>query len=221
MGEDLKAIGILGGTFDPVHSGHIKMAQAAKSILNLDEVRLVPCHLPPHRDTPRQTSVQRLKLLKLAIESVDGLVADDREMKRAKPSWTVDTLKDFRDEFGNDVSLSLLMGADSFGQLTDWHQWQELPKLAHIAVFLRPGYTITYEGVLGEWLDKSLDRKLSLKQLIRERSAGHVLVLNQSQINISATDIRKQLASGIMPKRLDSKVQHYIKQHQLYGYVEK
>ncbi|MGH1485140.1 MAG: nicotinate-nucleotide adenylyltransferase [Cellvibrionaceae bacterium] len=203
-------IGLLGGTFDPVHLGHIQMALEAKQCLNLAEVRLMPCHQPPHREQPQLTSEQRVCLLQLAIEGIDGLSIDDREMRREGPSYTVDTLKDLRKELGPDVSIVLLMGADAYASLTQWHRWQELLKLAHIGVFLRPGFVLPASGILSDLLN---DSDVSD---IEKKVAGSVVALNQKQVDISATEIRRQLAAEEVPSQLAQNVYEYIINNQLY-----
>lgn len=203
-------LGLLGGTFDPVHLGHIHMALAAKKRLNLTELRLLPCHQPPHREQPQLTSEQRRHLLQLAIEGMNGLCIDDREMRRSGPSYTVDTLQDLRKEVGADVSIVLLMGADAYASLTQWHQWQKLLKLAHIGVFLRPGFVLPVSGVLADLLIHSTGRD------IEKSRAGSVMVLNQMPIDISATEIRSQLAAGKVPSQLAPNVYNYIINNQLY-----
>lgn len=213
----MKTIGVFGGTFDPVHNAHIQMALSALSKLDLDEVRLIPCHQPPHRDQPQLTSRQRLHLLELATAHHPSLLVDDRELKRSGPSWTVDTLRDLRQEFGEQVSIVLLMGADAYSSLNSWHQWQQLPKLAHIAVFLRPGYSLPDSGPLSEYLDRSSSGQPLLLG-IQNQPSGLVAALDQSQVDLSATYVREQLGKGRLPSGLDPAVSHYIVQHQLYGY---
>jgi nicotinate-nucleotide adenylyltransferase len=211
----LRTIGFFGGTFDPVHCGHIQMALAAKKILQLDEVRLLPCHQPPHRDTPQLTSQQRLLLLALAVKDIDGLSIDDRELKRNNYSWTVETLKDCRKEFGDEPSITLLMGVDAYNNLQSWYEWQQLPSLAHIGVLQRPNYTLPKVGILADWLAASSAAN------IHTHSAGMVVALQQPQLPWSATAIRKQLALGIKPEGLPEQVYDYIVAHQLYGFTEK
>jgi nicotinate-nucleotide adenylyltransferase len=211
----LPTIGFFGGTFDPVHCGHIQMALAAKNILRLDELRLLPCHQPPHRDTPQLTSQQRLLLLALAVKGVDGLSIDDRELRRDNISWTVETLKDCRKEFGDELSITLLMGVDAYNSLQSWHEWQQLPKLAHIGILQRPNYTLPKEGILADWLAASSAAN------INKQAAGMVVALEQPQLPWSATVIRKQLALGIKPEGLPERVYNYIVAHQLYGFTEK
>ena len=211
----LRTIGFFGGTFDPVHCGHLQMALAAKKHLKLDEVRLLPCHQPPHRAAPQLTSQQRLLLLNLAVQEVDGLSIDDRELRRDKLSWTVDTLKDCRKEFGDELSIILLMGVDAYNGLQQWYEWQQLPKLAHIGVLQRPEYTMPKVGILANWLERSSAAN------IRRQPAGTVIALEQPQLPWSATEIREQLALGVQPKGLPESVFNYIVAHQLYGFTEK
>ncbi len=210
----LKTIGLFGGTFDPVHDGHLHVALEAKNALNLDEVRLLPCHQPPHKNTPELSSEQRLLLLRLAANNLDGLLVDDRELRRDKLSWTVDTLKECRTEFGDEVSITLLMGADAYNGLQSWHHWQMLPKLAHIGVLQRPGYQLPHHGVLADWLAVSTAAK------IHTEAAGMVIAIKQPILPWSATEIREQLIRGVRPKGLPKVVFDYIVTHQLYGFTE-
>ena len=132
----LKAVGVFGGTFDPVHKGHIQMALEAKKQLDLEEIRLIPCHVPPHREQPVLNSACRLQLLQLAVSGIAGIVIDDRELFREGPSFTVDTLKALRNELtserGDEVSLVLILGADAYARLNTWERWQEIPALAAV-----------------------------------------------------------------------------------------
>jgi nicotinate-nucleotide adenylyltransferase len=211
----MKVVGIFGGTFDPIHNGHIQMALEAKHHLKLSEVRLLPCHYPPHRPRPNTTSQQRLSMLKLAVAGKEGLLVDDRELQRDGPSYTVDTLSELRDEMGADVSLVLLMGVDAYIHLMSWHRWQELLILSHIAVFLRPGFTLPSEGLLADLI------RQSKRESVFQKPAGDVLVLQQQQIDVSATEIRQQLSIGKIPEQLSLDVQSYIVNNQLYEFREK
>jgi nicotinate-nucleotide adenylyltransferase len=210
--QTLKTVGVFGGTFDPIHKGHLQVANFAKSLLNLDEIRLLPCHLPPHRSQPQLSSAERLSLLELAVKGNTSLVVDDRELRRDGPSYTVDTLKDLRDELGAEVSIVLLMGADSYLSLMHWHKWQLITTLSHIGVMMRPGYSLPQDGVLADWLDKSEADE------IYQQSAGIVFTINQPEIDVSATEIRRQLKMGIMSDSLPAQVQTFIAANHLYGY---
>jgi len=138
-------IGIFGGTFDPVHFGHLRSALEVKDIFGLDEVRLIPCAMPPHRESPAVTAAMRLQMLALAIKNQPGLTIDTRELDRYQlqqtPSYMVDTLESLRQEFSNETLL-LFIGTDAFEHLTGWHQWQQLFDYAHIVVLTRPGFAI-------------------------------------------------------------------------------
>ncbi|MBX2807700.1 MAG: nicotinate-nucleotide adenylyltransferase [Cellvibrionaceae bacterium] len=205
-------VGLFGGTFDPVHQGHIHMACEAQRQLGFDKVYLLPSSCPPHRDQPQLSPRQRLHLLNLAVADCAGLIVDDREIHRAGPSYTVDTLKSFRDELGEQASISLLMGADAFSHLTQWHQWQQLPQLAHIVVVERPGYSLPDKGILGGWLS------LSDSEQIRQQAAGQAVSVALTALDISATAIRQQLSSGLLPATLPKPVAEYIEEYHLYGF---
>ncbi|MGZ8137342.1 MAG: nicotinate-nucleotide adenylyltransferase, partial [Methylococcaceae bacterium] len=134
-------IGIFGGTFDPIHYGHLRSALEVKERLGLTEVRLIPCSQPPHREQPVAPAPMRLQMLELAIKNQPGLIADTRELQRQGSSYMVDTLQSLQQEF-KDRSLLLFIGADAFNHLTGWRQWRQLFDYAHIVVMTRPGFTI-------------------------------------------------------------------------------
>ena len=134
-----KALGILGGTFDPIHYGHLRPAQEVLRALDLAEIRVIPAANPPHRRPPVATPEQRLRMVELAVAGVPGFTVDDREFRRGGPSYTVLTLESLRSEFG-ERPLCLLMGLDAFEGIETWHQWQRLPELAHFIVMTRPGW---------------------------------------------------------------------------------
>ena len=133
----MAGIGILGGTFDPVHCGHLRLALEIREQLSLDTVRLLPASSPRLREKPRADGLQRLELLTAAVDGVPGLEVDARELDRDGPTYTVDTLESLRQEFP-DTALVFILGMDSFQSLDRWHRWQELPGLAHLAVAHRP-----------------------------------------------------------------------------------
>ena len=134
-------IGVLGGTFDPIHYGHLRPAKEALVTLGLDQLRFVPAARPPHRRSPVASAEQRLRMVELAVADEPCFVVDDREFGRPGPSYTVDTLISMREEFG-ERTLCLLMGTDAFDGLDTWHCWQRLPQLAHLVVMYRPGWPV-------------------------------------------------------------------------------
>ena len=131
-------IGIFGGTFDPIHYGHLRPASEIRRTLNLDALYLVPAANPPHRPSPVATPAQRLTMLELALTEFPELQVDDRELQRGGISYTVDTLRSYRSQYPQ-AALALLVGTDAFDGIETWHQWQQLPELAHIVVMQRPG----------------------------------------------------------------------------------
>lgn len=189
-------IGILGGTFDPVHFGHLRPALDVAEQLNLDHVRLIPCSEPPHRTQPLATAQLRLTMLQLAIKNNSRFVVDDREIQREGPSYTVDTLKSLRDEFP-ETSLYLILGTDAFLGLQTWHQWEQIIELAHIVVMQRPDEKLDMTEEFRQWYQQHLAKADKQTEL-----AGSIWPVNVMQLAISATFIRQQLTAGSSPQFL-------------------
>ena len=143
----MKPLAILGGTFDPVHIGHLRVAWEAAEALDA-EVRLMPAHVPPHRPQPQASAAHRVAMLRLALAGQSRLALDERELSRPGPSYTVDTLRELRREIGSQRPLLLLVGADAYAGLPSWHDWLELYALAHLVVLTRPGHAVEWSGVL-------------------------------------------------------------------------
>lgn len=208
-----KKIGIFGGTFDPIHIGHLRMALELKEQLGLDEMRLLPCHQPPHRDAPQVSSAQRVEMLRIALQDCPELQLDERELQRDKPSYTYDTLLELRAELGSEVSLVLCMGEDAFAGLPNWYCWQELIRLAHIVVIARSGWAIPDSGDARDLLNK---HQRELKSLDCE-PAGSIVLQSPRLLPISATEIRQQIQAGKSAQFLvPDAVWNYIKANQLY-----
>ena len=203
-------IGIFGGTFNPVHYGHLRSALEVKDIFDLAEIRLIPSANPPHRDLPSVSAESRLKMLQLAIDQQTDLKIDDRELNRAGPSYMVDTLKSIRSEIGSQP-LILFIGSDAFNQLTTWHEWQALFNYAHIVVLTRPNYHL-------QALNDFFSVHLSIDRTeLAQNSAGKLYFQSVRQLDISATAIRDMIAQHKNPGfLLPDKVLTYIRQHQLY-----
>jgi len=214
----MKTIGLLGGTFDPVHLGHIRMAQEFKAQLKFDEMRLLPCHLPPHKATPARTSAQRLAMVQLAIQACPELEVDDRELSREQASYTIDTLVELRREQGPDVSLCWCIGMDSLASLNQWYRWQELLDYAHIVVAARPGWSQPVSGEVAQWLAAN---RLAAEQLDK-RAAGGVVIAPLSLVDVSSTQLRYALAgeggeaNPDWRGQLPAGVYDYIEQQRLY-----
>lgn len=198
-----------------MHFGHLRSALEVLEGLQLAEVRLIPCHIPPHRDQPQHGADCRLELLQLAVADVPGLVVDERELRRSGPSYTVDTLASLRREFSQ-TPLCLIIGMDSFLSLPSWHRWRELTDLAHLVVLSRPGYELKLEGELADWLP---GRRLEAPQQLAETLAGKVYFHPVTQLDISATQIRRLIGSGRIPRFLQPEaVWERIVARGLYGW---
>lgn len=209
----LHSVAMLGGTFDPVHIGHLRSALELREQLGFEQVRLVPCHRPPHRSQPGASSEQRLRMLELALAGEARLCADARELRRSGPSYTFDTLSELRAELGADCSLSLIMGADAFAGLDTWHRWRELPQLAHIVVMARPDCPLPVDGPVAELL-----RELRAEPaVLQEKNCGAIVPVALTPLPISATIIRELLRSGRSPRYLlPDAVWSFIREHALY-----
>ena len=190
-------IGILGGTFDPIHNGHLRTALDVMQAVGLDEVRFIPLHGPVHRDQPQASAELRLQMVEAAIAGEPGFVADDRELKRAGDSYTVDTLRELRQEFP-DQPLLLLMGMDAFNGFPDWHKPDEILQLAHLVVMRRPG-----ESQLSAAARQLLQRaEIRNDRRLNPDKAGGILLQTVTQLDISASLIRNLIKQDKTPRYL-------------------
>jgi nicotinate-nucleotide adenylyltransferase len=189
----MKPLALLGGTFDPVHVGHLRAAIEAREALSAEEVRLLPCAVPPHREQPVAAPAQRLQMIEAAIAGLPGLRADARELQRSGPSYTYDTLVSVRAEIGDARPLVLIVGADAFAGLPTWHRWRELVDLAHIAVLARPDA----HGLIDPRLEELLASNGTADPgQLAQRPAGRVLRLQIPPLPVSSTLIRTRLQEG-------------------------
>ncbi|HEV2679437.1 MAG TPA: nicotinate-nucleotide adenylyltransferase [Rhodanobacter sp.] len=193
----MKPLAIFGGTFDPVHLGHLSVAWEASELLDA-EVRLMPASVPPHRPPPSATAQQRVAMLHAALQGQSRLTLDTRELERSGPSYTIDTLIELRAE-QDGRPLVLLIGADAFAGLPSWHRWRELFEVAHIGVLSRPGV----EAVLpDELLQMTAGCHVDDAAPLRDVPAGKLIELAVTPLEISATRIRELLAAGRDPRYL-------------------
>ena len=228
-------LGILGGTFDPIHNGHLRLGEEAIQQLSLTHVRFIPAGQPPLRDTPSVSANHRLAMVRLATSANPRFDVDDSEVTATQPSYSVDTLTRLRNEIGPLRSLVLLLGKDAFERLAQWHRWQEIFSLAHIAVATRPGNkdlscpvgagdTPSSSGVTG---NTPLECASALAKEVRQRHgsavdlatspSGRIVPFTIPALDISATAIRRQLKAGHQPRYLVADtVVSYIESHQLY-----
>ena len=191
-------IGIFGGTFDPIHYGHLRTALELFEGLSLAEVRFIPCSQQPLREQPIATRDVRLRMAKMAVESDARFSVDAREIEREGVSYSVDTLTGLRAEH-QDRSLCLLLGMDAFLSLPSWRRWEELIGLAHIVVAHRPGWQAPTEGVLGKLVR---GHATEVPQDLSTSRSGRILITPVTQLEISATSLRKLIREGFDPKYL-------------------
>ncbi|SCZ50792.1 nicotinate-nucleotide adenylyltransferase [Thiohalomonas denitrificans] len=212
----MRSIGVFGGTFDPIHFGHLRAALELYEGLQFDEVRLVPASIPPHRDEPSVDSGQRLAMVEAAISEQPDFVIDERELRREGPSYMVDTLQSMRDDFG-DISLSLLMGLDAFLGLPRWHRWERILELAHIVVAHRPGWHLDEAEEAEQRAVELLEERRAEATILQERPAGGIVLRAVTPLAISATAIRRLIGEGHSARYLiPDAVWHMIEKDQLY-----
>ncbi len=210
-----EAIGILGGTFDPIHNGHLQPALDVVDKLGLSHIRLIPNAVPPHRPQPQASAEQRLFMLQLAVNGSDKFKIDTRELARQGESYTVDTLLSLRQDFPNNP-LYLLMGTDAFGHIQTWHCWQQLLELAHIVVMKRPGQHLAMSEQLASWYQNNLASEGD-----NTLSQGKIWPVDVTQLMISATDIRSMFAQGVTPQDLlPDPVIQFIQQANIYRRIQ-
>lgn len=206
-------MGVFGGTFDPVHQGHLRTVAAVRNRLAMDKVLFIPTFMPLLRDKPVAAPHQRLEMVRIAVQSFPGFELDEREILRSGPSYTVLTLEELRSEYPR-VPLCLILGLDAFLRLPQWHRWSELLELAHMALMQRPGWQMPGDP-LPDWWTRALSDHP--KQLIC-RPAGRILPVEVPDVDISSTVLRDRLRTGLpVGEDLPAGVQQYIEDNRLYG----
>jgi nicotinate-nucleotide adenylyltransferase len=194
----MRPIGVFGGTFDPIHYGHLRTAFELWQELHLTEVRFLPTGSPPHRDQPYASPELRLRMVQAAVADEPAFAVDDREVRRSGLSYSVDTLTELRRELP-DRSLCLILGMDAFLGLPNWHRWRELLGLTHIVVAHRPGWKAPTSGPLGEVM---VDHGTGSVRDLHERPAGRIYVHAVTQLEISSTELRQIIETGRDPRYL-------------------
>ena len=207
-------VGVFGGTFNPVHYGHLRSALELVERLQLEQLRLLPSAQPPHRKAPQCSAVHRAAMLELAVAGESRLACDIRELQRPGKSYTIDSLIDLRTELGTDVGLCMVLGCDAVLAISSWHRWQELLDWAHIVVIARPGWELPSKGAVAQWLQ---EHRLEDSRALRQRPAGGIVIEELRPLAISSTEIRDLLAAGRSARYLmPQPVLDYIQTHQLY-----
>jgi len=207
------AIGILGGTFDPIHHGHLRTAHEVLYYFNLTEVRFIPCKQPVHKSNVVANPEQRLAMLRLAVQSHSKFVVDERELRRTSASYTVETLQSLRQETPN-ASLCLIMGTDTYLDVPTWHRWQEILTIANIIVVHRPGNSLPESGLMINLLRQhSLEKGGALTSYL----FGRITLQTITALEITATDIRDKIKQRLYPDYLlPQPVNQYIKENKIY-----
>lgn len=205
----MKRIGVMGGTFDPIHYGHLRSALELAEHLQLDQIRFIPSNIPPHRAQPGVSADKRRDMVALAIQSEPLFVLDDRELQRNGSSYSVDTMQSLRDELGESVQLFFLMGMDAAQGFTQWHRWQDILDLCHLVVFHRPSYIVNLQALLAY---QEHD-----KQAFLSSAVGKVYCQSVTALDISATMIRQHLNQGLSVRYLMPQSSlDYLQEKQLY-----
>ncbi len=206
-------IGIFGGTFDPIHYGHLRIALDIKERLGLSEIRFVPLNNAVHREQPQTTAAQRLAMVQVATEGQPGFSVDERELKRSGRSYTVDTLTSIRRELG-DHPLCLLLGSDAFNGFLRWHRPMDILKQAHLMVLARPGEIYSDDPQLQALLKERHSPEIAP---LHQQPGGLIYFQTVTQLDISSTRIRQSVANGeSVSYLLPLKVEALIKQEGLY-----
>lgn len=209
-----KVVAIMGGTFNPIHNGHLRVAVEAADLLNLNQLKLVPCFHPVHKVMSDISTRQRLDMLGLAVISDARLVVDNREIERAEPSFTIDTLKELRSEVGGSTSIIMVVGMDSFCTLPSWKHWLDLMSYAHILVVSRPGSTPVFTDELKNYYEKY---RASTVAELQCAPSGRIWLQTLSPLDISSSMVRELRANNkSIAYLLPDTVQIYIEKNKLY-----
>lgn len=205
-------IGVFGGTFDPIHFGHLKTVSAVRVQLALARVLIIPTHIPPHRSAPVALSEHRLSMIRAATKGMSELECDDREIRRGGISYTLLTVKELRQEYG-ETPLCLILGLDSFLDLPSWYRWTEILGYVHIVVMQRPGWDLPH-SLPDWWSDAVEENPINLQR----EPHGCVYSMSVPSVDIKSTVIRKQLLRNMrINDALPSSVLSYIRRNKLYG----
>jgi len=213
----MRLIGINGGTFDPIHYGHLRPALEAMQLLQMAEVQFVPCFQPVHKGQPQVSAAQRCQMIERAIEAQPQFVLNKIEIEQGGPSYMVQTLKALKPDFANEA-LVLMMGTDAFAKFCSWHQWQRILALSNILIMHRPGVNVLSDAAQ-QGASLSNEESLWLQRKVESFTCDHgqIMELAVTQLDISSTQIRQYLQSGMGVDYLTPQsVVQYMQQNQLY-----
>ena len=210
----MSLIAYFGGSFDPIHIGHLATACFLTDYLALEKLYFLPAYLSPLK-TQSLASQHRVAMIKLAISNLPQFEIDQQELLRPPPSYTIDTLKTLRQQYGLKQPLAFVMGMDSFLNLTKWHHWQQLTDFTHLIIVNRPTYQAIFSTELQQWLN---NRRCNDRQMLECRAAGLVYFVDSPPYPLSSSQIRMAIAGGQeVQQYLSPSVTDYIYQHHLYG----
>lgn len=209
-------LAVFGGTFDPIHLGHIKVAQALQHSFHFDALHFLPCKMPVLKDAAQATPIQRISMLELAIKDYPDFIIDTREITRETPSYMVETLDSLRQQYGHEASINLILGSDAFRQLPYWYQFNDIKNLANCIVLQRA--ELNPPPLSPELLNFIKSTKSVKSHEVFEHSKGLIINFDAGQYFISSTKVRQKLALGEdVSQLLSPAVIDYIKDQQLYG----
>ncbi|WP_459176203.1 nicotinate-nucleotide adenylyltransferase [Ewingella americana] len=213
--SDISLLALFGGTFDPIHYGHLRPVEKLAKETELKQVILVPNNVPPHRPQPEASALQRLKMVELAIEGNPLFTIDSRELSVQKPSYTIETLETLRKEHGAQRPLAFIIGQDSLLSLYKWHRWEELLNFCHLLVMARPGYAERLDTPeLQGWYNR---HRVTEPSKLQQQAHGYIYQANTPLLDISATEIRQRRHEGKSCANLvPAAVEHYIDSQGLY-----
>lgn len=207
-------LGIFGGSFDPIHFGHIKLALALLEHFEFDQIRLIPCQQSSLKETPLASAEHRWEMLNLVTSSHEKLVTDTRELERQGTSYTIDTLIEIREETDSKTPIVLIIGVDTFNSFCEWHRYDEILSLCHIMLLQRPGYELPKHGCEKELFDNFSTRDISK---FSNTLNGKIYLSDEEKIDVSSTTIRAYISDGQQPRYLlPGNIWNYIKRNNLY-----
>jgi nicotinate-nucleotide adenylyltransferase len=208
------SIALLGGTFNPIHFGHLNLANCLVDYLHVESVRMIPCAIPPHRETPSVSAEQRLAMLQLAIDDHPLLTSDDLELRKSTPSYSIETVQQIRQQVGEETPLFFCIGMDSLLTIDSWHHWQQLLDYCHLAICPRPGYKLPIKGHLAEWIEQNLCDDIAR---VKTLAQGCLHLCKIPLKDISSTAIRDSIKCAQSIDHLTPKsVVNFITKHSLY-----
>lgn len=208
------SVALLGGTFNPIHFGHLNLANCLVDYLHVESVRMIPCAIPPHRETPSVSAEQRLAMLQLAIDDHPLLTSDDLELRKSTPSYSIETVQQIRQQVGEETPLFFCIGMDSLLTIDSWHHWQQLLDYCHLAICPRPGYKLPIKGHLAEWIEQNLCDDI---ERVKTLAQGCLHLCKIPLKDISSTAIRDSIKCAQSIDHLTPKsVVNFITKHSLY-----